>query len=733
MVNVGRVPLYLLDSEVPENTEEQRNLTANLYGGDHTLRIQQEKLLGVGGLRALREMNIHPSVCHMNEGHSAFLGLEWMRWLMETTGASLESAQQAAKAGTIFTTHTPVPAGNDEFAPELVVSCFAEFMKKLGISREDFLALGRPPGARDDALFSMTLLALRFSSARNGVSELHGHVSRRMWQHIWPELGVDEVPIGSITNGVHVRTWLSSELEALHGRHLDAKWREEPDDPEVWSRVGDIPDGDLWHAHERCRERLVEYTRRRLRQQLARRGVPHHEIDRATDVLDPKALTIGFARRFATYKRATLLFRDIDRLKRILESTDQPVQVIFAGKAHPRDDAGKDFIRQIVHLSRQEPFIDRFVFLEDYEMTLARYLVAGCDIWLNTPRRPMEASGTSGMKAAVNGVLNLSVLDGWWAEAYRRELGWVIGSGESYDDETYQDQIESEALYDVLEHDVVPLFYDRNSEGLPERWVAQMKSCIAALTPDFSMHRMVKEYASEFYVPASRAFANVDRGRHARRDGPRDVAAARPARLAARRGGGRGGGDRARSARRRRAHGAGARVAGRARAKRREGGALSRGRRARRSASWTAPSSSSRPSSTGRTARSCTRERSPVREAVTTVSSRVWCRAIHTSRRPRTHSSSSGGENGASCRTVARAERARPSLVRDRVPRGGGVRRLLRGADGCRHRRVHANDAGAHRRASAARGGQHILDARRADVRGSLTLPERPLLSLLLR
>lgn len=504
---VGRVPLFLLDTDVNDNAPEDRGLTARLYGGDDGVRVQQEKILGVGGQRALTAMDIEPSVCHMNEGHSAFLAIEWILRLMKAHQVSFDVARQAVMAGCVFTTHTPVPAGNDEFPATLVSELFNETVQELGIPMKEFLALGQAPGAPANGNFSMTLLALRLSSSRNGVSRLHGQVSRKMWQRIWQDVPVEAVPIDSITNAVHVRTWLSGEYQELFDRYLGPEWATDSDNAAIWARIPKVPNTELWRAHERCRERLVDIARGRLRRQLLKRGAPAPEVERADEVLDPVALTIGFSRRFATYKRATLLFRDPDRLAAILNDKERPAQIVFAGKAHPRDDAGKDFIRAIVHFAREERFHDRIVFLEDYEMSLARYLVEGADVWLNTPRRPLEASGTSGMKAAVNGVLNLSELDGWWVEAYRPEIGWAIGSGEEYNDADYQDKVESQALYDLLEQEIIPEFYDRGKDGLPRAWIERMKMCIAELTPKFTMSRMVKEYTERFYVPASARYA----------------------------------------------------------------------------------------------------------------------------------------------------------------------------------------------------------------------------------
>lgn len=500
---VGRVALFLLDTNIPDNHPDDRRITHHLYGGDLEMRIKQEIALGIGGYRALEALGLEPAVYHMNEGHAAFLALERIRRLMETWEAPFAVAREAASAGLIFTTHTPVAAGHDYFPPALMDRYFGEYFPSLGLSRLEFLALGQQNPQYADDPFCMTVLALRLAAASNGVSRLHGEVSRRMWQALWPEVPENEIPIGHVTNGVHFRSWISREMNQLYDRYLGPRWREEPADQSVWARAEQIPTEELWRTHERRRERLVVYVRRRLRSQLEERGAPRTEIETADELLDPEALTIGFARRFAPYKRATLLFRNPERLAHILNTPGRPVQLIFAGKAHPQDFAGKELIQQIVGLARQEPFRRRLVFLENYGMTVARYMVQGVDVWLNNPRRPEEASGTSGMKATANGALNLSILDGWWDEAYQPEVGWAIGQGELYDDRSYQDQVESEALYDVLERDVVPLFYDRGPDGLPRRWIARMKASTAALCHFFNTHRMVQEYTERFYLPAA--------------------------------------------------------------------------------------------------------------------------------------------------------------------------------------------------------------------------------------
>jgi len=514
---VGRVPLYLLDTNIPANTQpEDRDITDQLYGGDNEMRLRQEIMLGIGGYRALLALGIEPTVCHINEGHSAFLGLERIRRLMETQRLPFAEAREAASAGLVFTTHTPVPAGHDYFPPELMDRYFADYRQQLGISRYDLLALGRQDPNAGDERFCMTVLALKLSAFSNGVSKLHGQVSRQMWQRIWPGVPDDEIPIGHVTNGVHVRSWISLAMNQLYDRYLGPRWQEEPGDKAAWQRASDIAAEELWRTHERRRERLVAYSRRRLRAQLVKRGAPAPEVQAADEVLDPEALTIGFGRRFATYKRATLLLRDPDRLARLLNDPQRPVQVIFAGKAHPRDEPGKALIQQIVALARRPDLRRRLVFLEDYDVSMARYLVQGVDVWLNNPQRPREASGTSGMKAAANGALNLSTLDGWWDEAYRPELGWAIGRGETYQDTDYQDQVEAEALLDLLERDVVPAFYERSADGLPRRWIAMMKASIGSLCPFFNTHRMVREYSDRFYMRAANRYEQLTADQAAR-------------------------------------------------------------------------------------------------------------------------------------------------------------------------------------------------------------------------
>jgi len=403
----------------------------------------------------------------MNEGHSAFCGLERIRILMEEQGLDFPSAREAVAAGTCFTTHTPVPAGNDVFPPALIEHYFSNYLPLLRIDRNEFLGMGRQNPRDANEQFCMTVLALRLANFSNGVSRLHGSVSRKMWKNLWPDLPEAEIPITSITNGIHTRSWLAPEMTQLYDRYLGIQWEDRPTDHSIWRRVDHIPDAELWRTHERRRERLVVFARRRLKAQLRRRGAPLSEIARAEEVLDPDALTIGFARRFATYKRGTLIFRNLDRLGAIINDKDRPVQLLFAGKAHPRDHGGKELIAEILHIARRPEFRRRIVFLEDYEINLARYMVQGVDVWLNNPRRPLEASGTSGMKVCPNGGINLSILDGWWVEGYAQDNGWAIGAGEEYTDLHYQDDVESRAIYDLLEQEIVPSFYTRSSDGLP--------------------------------------------------------------------------------------------------------------------------------------------------------------------------------------------------------------------------------------------------------------------------
>lgn len=507
-VQVGRVPLYLLDANIPDNSPEDQSLTSQLYGGDTEMRIKQEVLLGIGGVRALEALELGVSVYHMNEGHAAFSGIGRIMKLMRKRGLNYDEAKEAIIASTVFTTHTPVPAGNDRFERWLVEKYIAPVLGDSGISMDAIVSLGRENPANDKELFCMTVMALRLSAASNGVSKLHGDVSRKMWQNIWPNLPVNLVPIRSITNGIHIRTWISEEMRNLFDRYLGETWISKPGEDAVWKRIEHIPDSELWRTHERRRERMVGFVRRRLAEQLRRRGASEAELQQAEEALDPEALTIGFARRFATYKRGALILRDEERLARILNNKECPMQIIIAGKAHPRDIEGKNIIKNIIHACGKDDFRRRLVFLENYDIDVARYLVQGCDVWLNTPRRPMEASGTSGMKASANGALNFSVLDGWWDEAYKPEVGWAIGAGENYEDQNIQDAVESRAIYDLLERDVVPLFYERGADNLPRGWVRKMKASMTTLNAEFNTNRMLREYTEKFYLPLGLRWQN---------------------------------------------------------------------------------------------------------------------------------------------------------------------------------------------------------------------------------
>ena len=502
-VQVGRIVLYLLDTNVPENSPEDRGITSSLYGGAEEMRICQEIILGIGGLKALEAMKIEPTVCHMNEGHAAFMALERVRKMQSSKKMTFDEALEATRSSNVFTVHTPVAAGCDEFKPELMDKYFGHYWGKLGLNRKDFLGLGRVNSDNDDEAFSMPVLAIRMSSYRNGVSQLHGEVSQKIWGKLWPELPIEEVPIQSITNGVHAKTWLSPEMNDLYERYLGSNWSGESIDKSVWQNIENIPDEEFWRIHQRCKERLIGFARKRLKEQMLRRGSYHTELGWAEEALDPEALTIGFARRFATYKRGNLLLREPARLRKLLNDPERPVQLVFAGKAHPRDTEGKEIIRQIVHFAKKHGIRRRIVFIENYDMNVARYLVQGVDVWLNNPRRPLEASGTSGMKAAVNGVLNLSTLDGWWCEGYTPEGGWVIGAGEEYDDAGYQDAVESQALYNLLENEVVPLYYAKSSDRLRRQWIKRMKNTIKWCAPRFNTNRMVADYARKFYAPAA--------------------------------------------------------------------------------------------------------------------------------------------------------------------------------------------------------------------------------------
>jgi len=507
---VGRISLYLLDTALPENDPAAQRITNELYGGGPEERLAQELVLGIGGTRALRALGAEPQMCHLNEGHAVFTSLERMRYLMETQGLTFLEARQATSAGTLFTTHTPVSAGFDLFPESLIGHALGPTLEELGLTVEQFMRMGRVN--RDDVHedFNVAVLALRQSPRRNAVSRLHRRVTARMMQPGWLDFPLSEMPVQSVTNGVHTKTWVAAGMEQLFDHYLGPLWREDASNRDVWRSVDQIPDLELWRTHTRLRERLVAYAREEAKARSPeRRLAVAMESPEANSPLRPDALTIGFARRFATYKRATLLFRDIGRLRDILQNEDRPVQLLLSGKAHPRDGAGKEFIREMLDVVKREGLSDSVVFLEDYDLSKAAMLVQGIDVWLNTPRRPFEASGTSGMKVVPNGGLNVSVLDGWWAEAYRPGVGWAIGTGQELGHPAYQDQLDAESLYSLLENEIVPLFYSRDVDGLPRGWIAMMKESIKVLAPTFSGDRMVKQYAERFYLPAADHFARL--------------------------------------------------------------------------------------------------------------------------------------------------------------------------------------------------------------------------------
>jgi starch phosphorylase len=500
-IDVGRVQLYLLDTNVPENPPPLREITDRLYAGEAVRRLAQEVLLGVGGLRALAAMGLQPTVIHLNEGHCAFAGIERLAQIMETQGVDLATAREIAPRATIFTTHTPVAAGHDEFPPDLVRPYLVPFEKRLDTTVDEILSWGQ---LTPHAPVSMFVLGMRNTMYCNGVSELHGATARRMWAHIWPGRPEDEVPIGHVTNGVHVASWISVDNARLFERYLGPDWYLHTSTPETFNRIDQIYNEELWRAHEMARSRLIHACRRLMVRQYSQRNAPKAAMQEAEAVLDKEILTIGFARRFATYKRATLLLQDPDRLEAMITSQTRPIQLLFAGKAHPRDNEGKALIQRLVQFAQRPRVRHRVVFIEDYDIYLARHLVQGCDVWLNTPRRPYEACGTSGMKAAANGVLNLSVLDGWWCEGFRDDRGWRIGSGEIYEDEAYQDLVEGQALYNILENDVIPTFYERRNGDVPNRWIAMMKASMKMAISGFCAHRMLAQYDNDFYGPADK-------------------------------------------------------------------------------------------------------------------------------------------------------------------------------------------------------------------------------------
>ena len=503
LMQVGRVPLYLLDCDVEGNSPEDRELTSRLYGGNERTRIRQELVLGLGGMRALRALGITPGVFHLNEGHSAFGPLEAIGERMQEDGLNFDEALRDVAKHTVFTTHTPVPAGHDRFDGGLVEEHLGPLRDGLGISYEQLMGLGRVEPQNESEPFCMTVLGLKLSRRANAVSALHGHVSRRMWAHLWPWRVEEEIPIGHITNGVHIPSWLAWQMQQLYDRHFSVGWIHRMGEPEVWQGIHEVDPGELWETHNSLKNLLLAFIRRRVSRQCRRRGESDEVVEAARNMLDPSVLTIGFARRFATYKRADLLLSDVDRLVAMLNDPVRPFQIIFAGKAHPKDEPGKELIKKISNTRHDEKFANRIVFVEDYDINVCRHLIQGVDVWLNNPRRPLEASGTSGQKAVLNGGLNLSVLDGWWAEAYDGSNGFAIGKGASHVSDEINDQRDTEYLYRVLQEQIVPLYYDRDVDGLPRQWTKMMMNSISSLAWRFSAHRMVMDYARNCYVPSA--------------------------------------------------------------------------------------------------------------------------------------------------------------------------------------------------------------------------------------
>ncbi len=507
-IDVGRVKLYVLDTNIPENERpDHRDITDQLYGGDIYTRMRQEIVLGIGGLRALKALGIEPTVYHMNEGHSAFLAIERIREMMKAHGLTFYEALDASRTDNVFTTHTPVPAGIDLFDAGMMYEYFNDYCREGGIGFDQLLALGRRSPSDHQERFSMAIAAMNASSYRNAVSRLHRTVSQELWQELWPKLPVWEVPITSVTNGVHLPTWLSGDLAGVYDHYLQPDWREQHHEPKTWDLVDEIPTEELWESRKRRKRRLVSFIRERSVAAAIARKSQASEIRRLHELFDPDVFTIGFARRFATYKRATLLFRDVARLKRILTNPKMPVQIVIAGKAHPKDNPGKLFIREIVQLSRDPELSNHIIFMEDYSLQVARELVQGVDLWLNTPRRGEEACGTSGMKAAMNGVLNMSILDGWFDEAYEQSGGWAIGDRDPYSED--QDEVHARAIYSLLENEILPMYYEGRIEDVPEDWVKRTKQSKKYVSPYFNCQRMVMTYMEELYVPAHRAFDAV--------------------------------------------------------------------------------------------------------------------------------------------------------------------------------------------------------------------------------
>ncbi len=500
-LDVGRVELYLLDSDIENNAQEYRDITTTLYGGDQEMRIKQEIVLGMGGVELVKSLELNPNVYHMNEGHSAFLTLQLIKDIIKEKEVSFEIAKDIVSSKTVFTTHTPVPAGNDIFPISLVEKYFDKFWDKLGISKEEFLELGMNPNDKDKTSFNMEILALKIASKKNGVSKLHGAVSRELFGDIWPSIPSNETPIDYVTNGVHTCTWLAPTVKDLYNEYLRPYWQDNIQNEDIWQDIYKIPDEELWKVHQSRKEKLLKIVKDSTIERLRKYNFSYDEIDELVGNLDPNVLTIGFARRFATYKRATLIFRDLEKITKIFNEKNTPIQIIFAGKAHPQDREGQDLVRYIHDLSLKPQFRGKVFLLENYNIGMSRYLISGVDVWLNNPRRPLEASGTSGQKAAVNGVINFSVLDGWWAEAYNQRNGWAIGSNAEYQTYDEQDEEDAKSLYNTLENKIIPMYYDKNEKGYSDDWVTMMKNCVVSNAGKFSTARMLQDYLEKIYMP----------------------------------------------------------------------------------------------------------------------------------------------------------------------------------------------------------------------------------------
>ena len=501
-INVGRVKLYLLDSDIDENIEEYRNVTATLYGGDQEMRIKQEIVLGMAGTNLLKVLGLNPTVYHMNEGHSSFLILELIKTIMNERKVSFDIARDIVSAKTVFTTHTPVPAGNDIFPLDLVEKYFKNYWTRFGITKEEFFRLGMKPNAIiANSGFNMGILALKVAGKKNGVSKLHGAVSRELFGEVWPEIAANESPIGYVTNGIHTCSWLAPKMKELYNKYLIPYWQDNMHQDQVWEKIKNIPDEKLWNVHNERKTKLLKLVKISTTERLRRSGYSYEEINEIVSKLNPDALTIGFARRFATYKRATLIFKDLERITQILNNSEKPVQLIFAGKAHPADKEGQDLIRYIHQVSMMPQFKGKIFLLENYNIAMSRYLISGVDVWLNNPRRPMEASGTSGQKASVNGVINFSVLDGWWAEGYTQNNGWTIGTNAEYESYEAQDQADSQSMYRTLEEKIIPTYYDKDRNGMSKKWVEIMKNSIITTGGKYSTARMLVDYTNNLYMP----------------------------------------------------------------------------------------------------------------------------------------------------------------------------------------------------------------------------------------